>query len=314
MSKYDWEEPRKGGAVEKAADAVQKATAQAGNAVRGSFYTICLLAIIALEILRRFVSGGINEAFSPALVFSALITSMTTLLTFYIFLPSGKGSGMAKRAYQAALTLMERVTACINNGLQTAFRAFCKRRAELEAEEELEAAFETLENLYVTREEFEQKWRLASRFALWRAVRRGEITKEAKRQILRCRKPIAVVPYVPEYFLAGVNAKKQKKMLRNDSAYEVWVLVQKPVALMILAVVQSGFTMAFLGVDSAFDVVLAIVMSVFQICLAAFSGFLAGQKIAEHRTTVNVVKTGFMLEFLESEGIVLEEQAEEKEA
>ena len=306
-SKYEWKQPeRTPGAVERAADAVQRVKTQTGSALRGSFYAVCLVAIILVEILRRFVTGSINKAFTWETVFAALVASLTTLLTFYMFFPSGKGAGMLKRAFVEAQQLMEKAVKRINAGLKTAFRDYCTERSDEEAEEERQAAFETLEDLYVTREEFKNRWRLASWWALWRAVWRHEITRAARRQILRCRKPFVAEPYIPDHFTAGVSTKKQKKMLRGDS-YETRVLLQKPLMVMLVIVAQSAFTMAIHGAGDALEVLFAIVMSVFQICLAAFSGYLAGQKVAEHMTAVNLVKAGFMMDFLEKQGVSIEE-------
>lgn len=301
--RYNWQQPAPDEAeqspIARAADTVQRVRIQASGALRGSFYAICLAVIILVEILRRFVSGELNREFSWAIVFAALVTSMTTLLTFYIILPYGKQAGMQKAAYLAAETAMQQAVEAIRAGLQIRFREWCRSKAEQEARAEMDARFEALENLYVTREDFENKWRLASRTSLLRAVWKHEITWEAMRQILLCRKPITPMPYIPEYFVAGVNARHQQKILHNSDRYEVWVMIQKPLTVMLLAVAQSAFVLAAQRVESGMEVFLAIVLSVFQICLSAFSGYLAGLKIAEHQTTVKLVKAGFMQEFLE---------------
>ena len=313
-SKYEWKQAeQQSGAVERAADAVQRVKEQTGNALRGSFYAVCLVAIILVEILRRFVTGSINKAFTWETVFAALVASLTTLLTFYMFFPSGKGAGMLKSAFVEAQQLMEKAVKRINAGLKTAFRAYCTERSAEEAEEERQAAFETLADLYVTREEFENVWRLASWWRLRVAVWRHEITRAARKQILRCRKPFVVEAYIPDHFTAGVSTKKQKKMLRGDS-YETRVLLQKPLMVMLVIVAQSAFTMAIHGAGDALEVLFAIVMSVFQICLAAFSGYIAGQKVAEHMIAVNLVKAGFMMDFLEKEEIALEAETEKTTA
>ena len=305
---YDWrsteEEPAS--PVEKAADTARKLQLQGGNLLRGSFYTVCLVAIILVEILRRFVSGSINKSFSWNLLFAALVTSLTTLLTFYMFFPSGKGAGMLKKAFIAAQKLKDQAVAKINAGLKTAFRTYCQRRSEDEAREEMETAFERLADHYVTKDAFEDRWRLASRLQLLWAVLRHKITWGAMRQILRCRRPFAAEPYIPDHFTAGVSTNKQKKMLRGD-AYETRVLLLKPLSVVVLTVAQSVFTIAITGAKNGLEVFLAIVMSVFQICLAAFSGYLAGGKVAEHLTAVNLVKAGFMMDFLEEQGVPLTE-------
>ena len=157
-NRYEWREeaaPQES-PVAKAADVVNRVQLQGGNILRGSFYAVCLVAIILVEILRRFVSGSINAAFTWELLFAALITSLTTLLTFYMFFPSGKGAGMVKKAYLEAQDLLEKAVKRINGGLKTAFRGYCQRRSEDEAREEMEAAFEALADHYITKEEFEE--------------------------------------------------------------------------------------------------------------------------------------------------------------
>ena len=284
--------------VERAADTVKRVQRQGSNLLHGSFYAVCLVAIILVEILRRFVSGSINREFNVDMLFAALVTALTTLLTFYLFFPSGKSAGMLKRAYLEAQKLKEDAVARINAGLKIAFRAYCTHRSHEEATEAQNNAFETLADLYVSREEFEETWRLASRWTLLCAWCKHRITWAAMRQIIRCRSSFEETPYIPDHFTAGVSTKTQKKMLRGDS-YEVRVLLQKPIAVVAVTVAQSIFTIAIHGAENGLEIFLAIVMSVFQICIAAFSGYLAGGKVAEHLTAVNLVKAGFMLDFLE---------------
>lgn len=295
VSDTEGEQSRTGRAAQRVRDAAR----QTGTALRGSLYAVCLTAIILLEILRRFVDGGLNREFSWSIVFGGLVTSLTTLLTFYVFFPAGKGAGAARAAHRDALKLMSDAVEKINSGLKTAFRAYCRELGEQEAEERRQAAFDALANCYVTKEEFEQKWKTATRKKLKNAVKKGELTKQAVKCIRVCRGAFAPTSYNPGFFLAGISADKQRKILRRGNRYETSVLVKKPISVVLVAVAQSAFVIGFHGVENGFEVFMAIVMSVFQICLSAFSGYLAGIGVAEHETEANLLKAGFMMDFLE---------------
>ncbi len=300
--KYDWNEPQTAsdGLLDKTALAVDGAKQKVKNKLRGSMNAVCLITIIALEVLHRFVTYGFNAEFAIDYVFSALITSMTSLLAFYVFFPNGKRAGRAREAYREAVKALSAARRILRlNGGIADFRAWCRARSDKEADAVIETRLEALENLYVTREEYMQ-YRLLSRRQLRKLAKEGKITKEAARQIRVCNRAVKCKPYAPTYFLSDVKEGKESVYLRGKDHYEARALAMRPVFCIGVGVITSIITWTPKQMGSALDVLLSIAISVFQICLASLSGYSSGQTAAAKEELAIRAKAGFIDEFNEA--------------
>lgn len=303
MAQYDWDAPRDAnGLLDKTAVAVDGAKQRVKDKLRGSMNAVCLVTIIALEVLHRFVTYGFNAEFAIDYVFSALITSLTSLLAFYVFFPNGKRAGRAKAAYEEAAEMLKGARAELRTkGWISAFRAWCRAKSDREADAVIETRLEALENLYVTREEYQQ-YRLLSFWKRRKLVKAGTITKEAAKQIRICNKAVKVKPYAPTYFLSDVKEGKENVYLRGKDHYEARALAMRPVFCVGVGVITSLITWSPKQMGSALDVLLSIAISVFQICLASLSGYSSGQTAAAKEELAIRAKAGFIEEFNEEMG------------
>lgn len=300
--KYDWNEPQTAsdGLLDKTALAVEDAKQKVKNKLRGSMNAVCLFTIIALEVLHRFVTYGFNAEFAIDYVFSALITSMTSLLAFYVFFPNGKRSGRSRSSYREATKDLKKARDAVRDNKRiAAFRAWCRAKSDKEADAVIETRLEALENLYVTREEY-MEYRLLTRRQLKKLVKAGTITGEAAKQIRRCNKAVKFKPYAPTYFLSDVKEGKEDVYLRGRDHYEARALAMRPVICVGVGVVTSIITWSPKQMGSALDVLLSIAISVFQICLASLSGYSSGQTAAAKEELAIRAKTGFIDEFNEA--------------
>ncbi len=303
-SQYEWDAPKTtDGLLDQAAASVDGAKQKMMNKLRGSMNAVCLITIIALEVLHRFVTYGFNAEFAIDYVFSALITSMTSLLAFYVFFPNGKRVGRARKSYmEAGAELKKARSALRKNNLIATFRVWCRTRSDKEADAVIEARLEALENLYVTREEY-MEYRLFSRKQLRALVREGKITKEAAKQIRVCNRAVKCKPYAPTYFLSDVKEGRESAYLRGKDHYEARALAMRPVFCVAVGVVTSIITWTPKQMGSPLDVFLSIAISIFQICLASLSGYSSGQTAAAKEELAIRAKTGFVEEFNEEMGL-----------
>lgn len=303
MAQYDWDAPRdENGLLDKTAVAVDGAKQRVKDKLRGSMNAVCLVTIIALEVLHRFVTYGFNAEFAIDYVFSALITSLTSLLAFYVFFPNGKRAGRDRQAYKDASKELEDARQDLRTNKRiSAFRAWCRAKSDREADAVIETRLEALENLYVTREEYQQ-YRLLSFWKRRKLVKEGTITKEAAKQIRICNKAVKVKPYSPTYFLSDVKEGKENVYLRGKDHYEARALAMRPVFCVGVGVITSLITWSPKQMGSALDVLLSIAISVFQICLASLSGYSSGQTAAAKEELAIRAKAGFIEEFNEETG------------
>lgn len=300
-NEYGWDVPQtdETGLLDRASTTVEGAKRRVKDKLRGSMNAVCLVAIIALEVLHRFVTYGFNAEFAIDYVFSALITSLTSLLAFYVFFPNGKRAGRARECYRSAALALEAARSRLRDGGHiAAFRAWCRAKSDREADAIIETRLEALENLYVTREEYMQ-YRLLSFWKRYGLVKRGVITRQAARQIHACNKAVKCKPYAPTYFLSDVREGKENVYLHGKDRFVFRTLTMRPVSCVIVAVFSSIITWSPKQMGSALDVLLSIAISVFQICLASLSGYSSGQTAAAREELAIRAKAGFIEEFNE---------------
>lgn len=299
--RYEWDAPNttKDGLLDQAAASVNGAKQKIKDRLRSSMNAVCLITIIALEVLHRFVTYGFNAEFAWDYVFSALITSLTSLLAFYVFFPNGKHAGRIRDTYMGAQEDLKQARKTLrDNKWIAAFRTWCRAKSDKEADAVIETRLEVLENLYVTKEEY-MEYRLYSRRKLKKLVSEGKITKEAAKQIRFCNKAVKCKPYAPTYFLSDVKEGKDDVYLRGKDHYEVRALTMRPVFCVAVGVITSLITWSPKTMGSALDVLLSIAISVFQICLASLSGYSSGQTAAAKEELAIRAKAGFIDEFNE---------------
>jgi hypothetical protein len=299
--RYAWgsQNTAEDGLLDRASASVNDAKEKIKNGLRSFMNAVCLFSIIALEVLHRFVTYGFNAEFAWDYLFSALITSLTSILAFYVFFPNGKRSGRLRSVYIEAQEDLKKARKTLrDNKWIAAFRAWCRAKSDKEADAIIETRLEVLENLYVTREEY-MEYRLLSRRKLKKLVKKGKITKAAAKQIRLCNKAVKCKPYAPTYFLSDVKEGKDNVYLRGKDHYEVRALTIRPLFCVAVGIVTSLITWYPKQLGSVLDVMLSIAISVFQICLASLSGYSVGQTAAAKEELAIRAKTGFIEEFNE---------------
>ena len=158
-NEYDWDTGTEaaGGLLDRTATMVDGGKRRMRNLLRSSINAVCLVAIVALEVLHRFVVYGFNREFAIDYIFSAAIASLASLLAFYVFFPNGKTAGRMRTAYREATRLLEKAREEIKgNALLVRFRTYCKERTDARVDQVRRTRLDDLENLYVSREAVEQ--------------------------------------------------------------------------------------------------------------------------------------------------------------
>lgn len=313
MSKYDWDEPKD--VMQSAADAVGDVKRRVGTTVRNWRYVLFLVAIVLLDVLRRFVVLGFDPEHILEAVSSAAVASMATLFAFYVYFPVGKHARQAKQSFkEIALRLKSALKQMRLNKLIDAFRLHCRDLSKQEEKEIKETQRDALKNRYLSDEDIETYSKLSKK-ELKKLVKNGTINEETKKLIVIYQKPVHCKPYAPAYFLAGLKHKREDAYLHGEGGYEARTLAMRPVFCVSVAVLMTAITRGTVQqTETALEILFSIALSICQILLAAFSGYCAGQTAAEHEELAMTAKAVFVEGFLESKGIDLVEENHESEA
>ncbi len=282
-------------------------TMQAGERVKRSITTrmhnsiegILLAFIIGFEIVLNFIQFTLAQTLTPADVLLLITECCTTVLVFYLFVAPGKRGRQALQSfrdvYDKWLAACERLRA---GNLLTAFRAHCKARTEKEAEELREAQLEHLENLYVTREEFEV-YKHKSKKQLRKLVKNREISKAARKQILVCMEPIYVKPYQVDLILTGADNRSTDAGLKGIDRYEVIYMAVKPVISIAVAFLTSVAGIARKEISDPIEVIASIALTCLRICVAVYSGYKFGWTVIAREEGYIRARTNYIENFEE---------------
>lgn len=292
---YDWQDKT---ALDKVAEVKETATREVKRHISANLPYFCLALIAIFDIFNQFVQTGFS-ALTIGLVFNVAASVAFSVLVFYIFFPMGK---KGKRQTLEATTIYDEWSGLCKRirmeGLLTTFRAYCRNRADREAVAEYEAMIEELENMYVSREDFEQLYRKASKRELKRLNRNGELTDAAYDQIIRLRKPIKKAVYNPLYILTS-SGSEQRSALNGKDRHEAMVLAFKPIITIAVGVMLDITTLSQKNVDSWVVAIAAICLSIFKIVLSAVLGYFSGFSVETHAVGIVAAKSAFIGEFYE---------------
>lgn len=293
--RFDWKTPQN---YEEAVESVKTVKSKVEKSLRNSISVICVIVIVALEVLHHFVTYGFNKEFAWNMVVLAVIDTAMATFSFYVLFPSGKAAKFATESYKACVSNLRECEMKIRaGGLLPVFRKYCLDLPKQEMEEKINANIEKLENYYVTKEEYEEKYRLMPKDALKQEVKTGIITKAAMKQILKCRKPVKTHVYSPSYFLSASASVQTEKYLFGDK-YENRALMFKPVTVVAFVIVRNAFSINRAVNDDIIAVIVSILLSVAQICIASFTGYSGGWNAGEHHENVVNAKYNFLSRFI----------------
>ena len=293
MRAYDWKER---------AVTLEAGERRARRVLGDHIGVVTLVMLLALQILVPLVSAGVRNPFTPAYLFSTLVSLFSTLLAYYLFVPNGRQDGLDRPGAAAALSDWQKESDRVRNGKNmTRFRAYCREWAEREAARRYEARLERLADAGIDRASFAALWRTASPKARRRARRRGELTKEQFR-CLRSVRPVPVRPLSPGLILTGGGAERGEAALRSDSPYLRRAMASKPVVCVASVLVQSFFYPDLRENADPVVILCGVAVRVFLVCCAALSGYRTGLRAAACHLDDVRCRTVFLAEFNESAG------------
>lgn len=304
-NKYDWRDAgknpeRPSNAFEAVSTGREILTRTAKTKLSGKLPYICLVLIVFFDVCNQFVQTGISS-FSFGLLLNVMTSVSFSVLVFYVFFPVGKngkaGMDSAKEIYETWKKLCAKIR---DSGMLGKFREYCKKRAKNEQKISAESKIEALENMYVSRDDFEKIYKTMSKKDLKRAYRSGEITRQIYLQIKDIQKPLKEAVYNPLYILTTADSSTKNALNGKDRRQSI-VLATKPAITVFCGVMMDMIAFSQKEIEGWSVVAISICISVFKIILSAFCGYHAGFAQEAHEENIVSAKSAFIGEFLEDE-------------
>ena len=303
MGKYDIDvgESVVDNAVQTVENIKHTLTTRASKSIDG----ILLAVVCALEVMLVFVSVSFSRSFSFMDAVCTFSESAVTIVVFYMFIQPGKNGRMGLKIFQDAYN--EWKTLCKHlrdNNLLRAFRKHCENNTKADRNKIREAKIERLENLFVTREEYEgtdkQKGYCAmTKREVKKLLKAGKFSKAAYKQILECNEPIETEPYNPDLILDGSGDKNVRKGLKTGDHYEMVGVILKPITCFIITVASKLVQISRNDIQDPLAIAVSVFFTIFSICFAAFLGYRFGWTCIVREQGYIEARSGYIRQFKE---------------
>lgn len=302
MGKYDVEikpENKMAQAVQGAESLKLALTTRASKSID----TILLAVVCALEILLAFVSVSFAKTFDWMDAICTFSESAVTIAVFYMFITPGKNGKRGMKEFQDAYTAWRAACKTLRDSLLLVpFRQFCHSCSKEDNRRAREAEIERLENLYVTREEYEgtdevKGYRSMTKKELKKKRKEGAFTKAAYKQILRCNEPLKTIPYNADLILDGAEKEEQQRGLKTGDHYEMVGMILKPFTCFAIMVITKILEFSRDANQNVLTVIVSILFTVFSICFSAFMGYRFGWTVMTREQRYMDSRTAFIYRF-----------------
>ena len=306
MNSYDWQqnlpqEPAPSPLL-PAAEAAEGGRRKIARLFGDHLNAVMIAVLILLQIVVPLVTAGVRNPLTPDYILNTTLSVSSTLIAWYMFLPNGRRDRAGLADYVKATEKWQIVTRRITEGgALPAFRDFCRTAAVEEQKRTIGMRLLMLENAGITQEAFFNVWQGTPRGRLRAARRHGELTKEQYDLILLCRRPVPVRSISPNMILHGTAGDDAVGTTSKAAAYERRAKIMKP-ALCLLWVVAVGFFFPERreGVETV-ELITNIVIRIFCVCMAVFSGYRTGFRTAEYTKADMDARVTFMELFLQND-------------
>lgn len=268
-----------------------------------SIDAILLAVVCALEILLAFVSISFAKTFDWMDAICTFSESAVTIAVFYMFINPGKNGKRGMKEFVDAYTAWRAACKSLRDSLLLVpFRQFCRSCSKEDDLRAREAEIEHLENLYVTREEYEgtdeaKGYRSMTKKELKKKRKEGAFTKAAYKQILKCNKPTKTIPYNADLILDGAEKAEEQRGLKTGDHYETVGMILKPITCFAIMVITKILEVSRYTDINVLTVIVSILFTVFSICFSAFMGYRFGWTVMTREQRYMDSRTAFIYRF-----------------
>lgn len=242
---------------------------------------IVLLFNIALEIVSRLYTFGIHSPFTVEFFLNLSVSLAITMVCYVCFIPFGRAEERKRNLdYDNAVNLWGELSEKVRTGFMKLFSLFCQTQVQEEREEAKKLLLEN--NTMISYDEFKTKYAGKSPKHI-RGVK--ELSFMEKRIINKVNgfglfSPVKIKPINPVTVLCGRGKKSINDAGRSDRSYTFRYLTTKPIIMFLTSAIFNSISTTFIGGGKG--VILDMLLSVFQIIVAAVCGYSVGVTDFKH--------------------------------
>lgn len=263
-----------------------------------------LLFNVALVVVSRLYRFGLKNPFTVEFFLEMAVTMTTTMICYICFVPFGNSEERKRNIdFPKIQKLWQDLSTKVRTGFLQLFSLFCEAQV---IEERNEAKRLIIGNNTVIPFEFyRENYECLSKKQLKVLYKAEKISKKDYKAILKANgygalSPVKIKRINPVIILSGAKKSSINDAGRTDSSFVARWLMTRPLVMFVSTAILNSIATTF---GSNGNVILDMLIAVFQIIIAAVFGYSAG--VSEFRHTVDKVNSRviFLSLFCEKEGI-----------
>ena len=232
------------------------------------------------------------------------VTMTTTMICYVCFVPFGRNDE-ARRNIEFPKTnkLWQELSTKVRTGFLQAFSLFCEKQVIEERNEAKKLVIDN--NTVIPFDYYKEHYEALSKKQLKTLYKTEKIFKKEYKAILKANgyglfNPVKIKKINPVIILSGARKASINDAGRTDTSYVARWLTTRPLVMFLSTAILNSIATTFSG-DG--NVLLDMLIAVFQIIIAAVCGYSAG--VSEFRHTVDKVNSRviFLSLFCEKEKI-----------
>lgn len=253
-------------------DTTNKTVEKIKSGVQKYLIFIVLFFNIALSIISKLYSLGLQNPFSQGFFVDFIISTGTSMVCYICFIPFGRANEMQRsKTYKDNIKKWQELSEKVRQGFLEAFYGFCDEQEEYEREDKKK--LELLNHTTMTYETYLAEYKGKSNGEIRKLHRAGKLTLAEKNAIIKCNQ-MKVQPINPLVVLQEVKATHYNDAGRDTSNYARMKTAQRPFAILFVSIIINTITTSFLTMGENF--IVEALLSIFSIIVASIGGFSTG--------------------------------------
>lgn len=263
---------------------------------------------IGLSIVSRLYRLGLQNPFTIEFFLELSISLLTTMICYICFVPFGRNDELKRNAeFPNIKNTWMNLSNTVRSGYLRLFTAFCDTQVKEEREEVKRLIIEN--NTIMPYTEYKEKYEGLGKKKLKKFLKQETINEKEYKAILRANgygpfNQTKIKPINPVIILSGAKKMSINDAGRTDSSYVVRWLTTRPLVMFVSTAILNSVVTTFNGGGK--NVILDMLIAVFQIIIAAVCGYSAGVsdfKYSLDRINSRVV---FLSLFVEENNIIIQ--------
>ena len=249
-----------------------------------------LLFNVALVVISRLYRFGLKNPFTMEFFLEMAVTMTTTMICYVCFVPFGR-TDEARRNLEFPKTnkLWQELSTKVRTGFLQAFSSFCDEQVKEERNEAKKLIIDN--NTVIPFDYYKEHYEALSKKQLKELYKAEKICKKEYKAILKANgyglfNPVKIRKINPVIILSGARKASINDAGRTDTSYVARWLTTRPLVMFLSTAILNSIATTFSG-DG--NVILDMLIAVFQIIIAAVCGYSAG--VSEFRHNVDKVNS-----------------------